>query len=247
MMDYNLGEKYADKFVSVINEPIYNFDEFSYFGKDALWEPQTQDDLYDNLQNALLWARNAQQSTQSDSGNSTPEQPIESPVETQSNAPVESSVESPAYIQTNKPQYISQIGDFNIDKAINRLHYLTNYDISNNDPKKWTKKGTYEKRRNCARAVRMAMEAGGLSTEGRPRYGGNYGPYLLSHGWKQLPNDTVPQAGDVCVTHGLGKEGWGHISMYDGSKWISDFVQSSYKVFKGTKLGVNTHFYRYTG
>jgi hypothetical protein len=39
MMDYNLGEKYADKFVSVINEPIYNFDEFSYFGKDALWEP----------------------------------------------------------------------------------------------------------------------------------------------------------------------------------------------------------------
>jgi hypothetical protein len=42
MIDYNLGEKYADRFVSIDKIPINdfsNFDEFSYFGKDHLWEP----------------------------------------------------------------------------------------------------------------------------------------------------------------------------------------------------------------
>lgn len=263
MIDYNLGEKYADRFVSVSNEPMYNFDEFSYFGKDFLW-PSQQDNEYENLFDRLgylsQWARTIERAQAQDAKQESVDSPTESTKELTTELNPESSSEvstepdktnpKPTYessiLQASTPK-VTQIGGFNVDAAIKRLHYLTNFNIKDNDPKKWSRKSPTSKSRNCARAVRMAMEAGGLSTEGRPRYGGNYGPFLLSHGWYVLSNDTVPQAGDICVSHGLGREGWGHISMYDGSKWVSDYVQNSWKQFGKAKLGTNTHFYRYRG
>lgn len=39
----------------------------------------------------------------------------------------------------------------------------------------------------------------------------------------------------------------GHISMYDGSRWVSDYIQSGWKQFRNAKEGTNTFFYRYKG
>lgn len=251
MMDYNLGEKYADKFISVDNKPMYDFDEFSYFGKQYLWNPY-QDNEYENLFDRLLslsqWAKSVDRTYTKDTTDKSTdysaelaEEPAEAPDKVKEEPKYE-----PSLLQSDNSK-VTQIGKFNVAAAIDRLHYLTNFDITSNNPNNWTRKSPTSKARNCARAVRMAMEAGGLSTDGRPRYGGNYGPFLLSHGWKQLSSDVQPQAGDICVTHGLGKEGWGHISMFDGQKWISDYVQNSWKQFSKAKLGTNTHFYRYKG
>lgn len=252
MMDYNLGEKYSDRFVSVNNEPIYDFNEFSYFGKDALWEPQSEEDLYSRLQDALNWARNVQQSTgdQSDT-----EEPIDSdqPSPNTQEAPPESP-SAPTYVQTNKPEYVSQIGNFNVDKAIDKLHYLTSFKLNDRyDTSKWERKNPYSTGTYCSRAVTLALEAGGLKFE-RAKYGGNMGPYLLRAGWESLPDDTTNfQKGDICVIKGLGrrdKQGnpMGHICMYDGKQWVSDFYQRSWDVYHGqAKRGKNTKFYRYKG
>lgn len=157
-------------------------------------------------------------------------------------------------VNTNnsKSQNFTNIGKFNISKALYHLHYLTNFVLKTPDPKTWDKKGTTDVGHHCARAVRMAMEAGGLSTKGRPEYGGDYGDFLLNNGWKLIDDSTSFKPGDICVSHGIGrrnKQGhyMGHISMYDGSKWVSDYVQNSWKQFKNAKQGVNTFFYRYKG
>ena len=75
------------------------------------------------------------------------------------------------------------------------------------------------------------------------------GPHLLKSGWVYLPDDTTNfQKGDICVIKGLGTKGHGHICMYDGKQWVSDFYQNSWDVYHGkAKRGVNTKFYRYSG
>ena len=72
---------------------------------------------------------------------------------------------------------------------------------------------------------------------------------MVNNGWTQLPDDTTTfQRGDVCVIKGLGTKGRGHISMYDGKQWVSDFYQNGWDVYHGrAKRGKNTHFYRYNG
>jgi RHS repeat-associated protein len=82
----------------------------------------------------------------------------------------------------------------------------------------------------CAKYVRIALEAGGINTAGRPNYAGNYGPFLLSVGFSPVSlNGYVPQQGDLAVFSIPGqiadKKHPGHIAGYDGSKWVSDFFQ----------------------
>lgn len=246
MVDYNLGEQYADKFVSVKNEPLYDFNEFSYFGKDYLWTLPTEDALYDKLQNALSWVR-----THTSTPNRTPtEDKPETPVK-------ESVIEEPIPEQSiavsssqNSQQTTSTIGNFNVDKAIERLHYLTQFKLNDRyNTARWTKKNPYRSGSYCARAVSLAMEAGGLKTNWRPNYAGEYGPKLIKNGWKQLSDDVTDfKRGDVCVINGLGSKGHGHISMFDGKQWVSDFYQNSWDVYHGqSKRGKNAKFYRYKG
>lgn len=87
---------------------------------------------------------------------------------------------------------------------------------------------------HCAEFVRKAMEAAGMNTGGRPLFAKNYGPFLISAGFSAIytdqhapdaPADYVPQAGDIVVLDGTSKSKPGHIEGYDGTNWISDFVQ----------------------
>jgi hypothetical protein len=86
----------------------------------------------------------------------------------------------------------------------------------------------------CAEYVRKAMEAAGLNTGGRPGAAKDYGPFLVSAGFTELykdqktpdaPADYTAESGDIAVLGTTSDSKWGHIEGYDGTAWISDFVQ----------------------
>ena len=89
----------------------------------------------------------------------------------------------------------------------------------------------------CAKHVREAMQAGGLNVNDRPGYGGGYAEYLPKKGWREIPNNSRLLPGDVLVTlpftgsNGVSHK-YGHIAMWTGTNWISDFVQNSRDVYK---------------
>lgn len=250
MMDYNLGERYLDKFI-IVGDTQQDFNEFSDFGRDHLYTGNNSS--YDQL---TEWAKQVMEKL-NESNNQSAQQPVEdSSVEPQEEVeePEKSSeVAEPAV--TSSTNIKLTIGNFNVNAAIDRLHYLTHYKLKDRyDKSKWEPKDPNTTGHYCSRAVMLALEAGGLSTEGRKNYGGNQGTFLINSGWEQLPDSTNNfKAGDICVIKGLGrrdKKGnpMGHICMFDGTQWVSDFYQNSWDVYRGqAKRGINTHFYRYKG
>lgn len=78
----------------------------------------------------------------------------------------------------------------------------------------------------CAKYVRMGIEAGGLNTSGRPGVAKDYGPFLVGLGFAPIPQDNYsPQAGDIVVIQ-PGPSPAGHIEAWSGSQWVSDFRQN---------------------
>lgn len=88
----------------------------------------------------------------------------------------------------------------------------------------------------CARYVRLAIEAGGMSTVGRPNSACNYDKFLLKKEFGEVHilslDKYKPQKGDIAVFEAFqGKNKYhehGHIQMYNGERWVSDFVQSGF-------------------
>ena len=114
----------------------------------------------------------------------------------------------------------------------------------------------------CARYVREAIEAGGL-TLARHLSAKDYGSSLIAAGFVplqlklpltspvffdfSLSSDSPFQSGDVAIFEGTtllpGGEN-GHMQMFDGESWISDFVQPHFSpdpAFSGVKVKI----YRY--
>jgi hypothetical protein len=89
----------------------------------------------------------------------------------------------------------------------------------------------------CAQYVREALAAGGLTAFNSGQ--GNayqYGGPLTSAGFKAVYTGTYSassasafayQAGDVVVFQPVANHPYGHITMYTGSQWISDALQSN--------------------
>ena len=90
----------------------------------------------------------------------------------------------------------------------------------------------------CATYVRRALEAGGVVINPHPVFARDYGPALVVNGFKPVAmKDYAPQAGDVVVIQpyaaGNAADGKsfkasdpaGHIAMFDGTIWVSDFKQ----------------------
>ena len=104
----------------------------------------------------------------------------------------------------------------------------------------------------CARYVRMAIEAGGISTAGRPGSAYQYQWYLPKIGFNKITQITGrseqsswsssnAKAGDIAVMeHGQH----GHICMWNGSRWVSDFFQNNMWVYSGNGT---CYLYRYDG
>jgi type VI secretion system secreted protein VgrG len=82
---------------------------------------------------------------------------------------------------------------------------------------------------HCARYVRLALQAGGINTAGAPVPAKDYGPFLLSQGFQAVvfKEDDDPTVGDVVVIQPYkGGSVYGHVAMYNGDSWVSDFEQT---------------------
>jgi hypothetical protein len=78
----------------------------------------------------------------------------------------------------------------------------------------------------CALHVRLALAAAGLVPESHPVSAKDWGPTLEALGFNPVQGDD-PDAvlGDVAVIQSTSDCRDGHIEGYDGTEWISDFVQ----------------------
>lgn len=81
----------------------------------------------------------------------------------------------------------------------------------------------------CARYVREAIEAGGLKIPlPRPTFAKDYGPVLSKLGFSKIPAVAYsPLRGDIVVLAAPSGQVAGHIQMFNGTKWVSDFVQGT--------------------
>lgn len=68
--------------------------------------------------------------------------------------------------------------------------------------------------------------------------------YVLPlYGFKKI-NTTDYQKGDIIVYPAVGKHIWGHIAIYNGSQWISDFKQKN-KIVSSAYNQVQSTLFRY--
>lgn len=100
---------------------------------------------------------------------------------------------------------------------------------------------TTKSRGICAKAVRLMLEAGGLNTTGRPKSAWQYVFFLPNIGFKHIKSlygkneqaswsMTAAQPGDIAVmSHGEH----GHICMFTGKQWLSDFPQNNMWPYSG--------------
>ncbi|WP_200874179.1 N-acetylglucosaminidase [Serratia sp. DD3] len=91
----------------------------------------------------------------------------------------------------------------------------------------------------CARYVKRALISGGLSPNGSSiESAKDYGTWLVENNFNPVDNATTvqvgnvysisgQQAGDVVVIQAVTGHRHGHIAMFDGTKWVSDYVQDN--------------------
>lgn len=104
----------------------------------------------------------------------------------------------------------------------------------------------------CAKAVREAINAGNIATPNNPISAADYKNYLPKMGFVSLSIKTyVPQVGDIAVFPAAPQSGHvhGHIAMYTGEHWQSDYIQDKKctdgkfgKGFFANSIWVNTPF-----
>jgi len=124
---------------------------------------------------------------------------------------------------------------FNIDNAVSYLneHAYPKYD-----------KATCGK---CAKAVRLSLEAGGINTSNRPNSAKDYGPYLTKWGFSTVNRTNYePLKGDIRVFQNYtGGSIHGHINMYNGNQWVSDFFENGDWPGYGYRKANNFTIYRW--
>lgn len=109
----------------------------------------------------------------------------------------------------------------------------------------------------CARYVKLALNAGGLSAPWGMIAGSakDYLKVLPSNGWVEIPPSQAGQVGDVMVIDACrtrsGRRGfhkYGHIAMYcGGGQWVSDFRHRPDNIYglNGTPPASAVHYFRY--
>ena len=95
----------------------------------------------------------------------------------------------------------------------------------------------------CAWYVMRALQEGGCPIYLLPAYG--YSWLLPRMGFVEVKKeDYVPQKGDLIVFPAVGKHIWGHIQMWNGEQWVSDFKQRNMipaKAYHKTKWKIYRH------
>lgn len=149
---------------------------------------------------------------------------------------------------------ITDMGDDNSflsnkDRGNNNMEiggYIKNYEGFNvSKALEWAKNNVGPKSvGRCARYVRSMLEAGGMNTAGRPVSAYQYAGYLPKKGFKHIASlsskseqaawsNSKALPGDIAVmAHGQH----GHICMFTGKQWVSDFVQNNMWPYSGDGL-----------
>lgn len=84
----------------------------------------------------------------------------------------------------------------------------------------------------CALYVRRALQSAGYSFTPQPSAYQYANGTLASAGFKKIDtNNYQPQIGDVVVFNRTSKNPHGHIQIYDGKDWVSDFRQSKFSPY----------------
>ena len=87
----------------------------------------------------------------------------------------------------------------------------------------------------CARYVRKALQSAGYQFTPNPSaYQYATRGTLAQAGFAKISNDMQPQVGDVVVFNRTSSRPHGHIQIFDGSTWVSDFRQNSINPYSGT-------------
>ncbi|WGC26410.1 N-acetylglucosaminidase [Enterobacter ludwigii] len=111
----------------------------------------------------------------------------------------------------------------------------------------------------CARYVKKALIAGGASVKNSAiESAKNYGPWLIENNFKVVDNTTTvssggvftisgQQTGDVVVIQAAPHHVHGHMAMFNGKHWVSDFVQEKgfypAQIYRDNKIAYT--LYRY--
>ena len=83
----------------------------------------------------------------------------------------------------------------------------------------------------CAWYVMRAMHSGGCYIGIYPAWMYEY--VIPYYNFKKVSLDTYkPQKGDIVVIENSEEHFWGHIAMYNGKQWISDFKQKNINPYK---------------
>ena len=96
----------------------------------------------------------------------------------------------------------------------------------------------------CAKYVADALAAGGFKfTRQGSAYQYRTNGILTKIGYKEISKPSSFQKGDITVTDRNSAHPHGHIAMWSGSNWISDFKQRSEFVYSSSQPKV--HYFRY--
>ena len=97
------------------------------------------------------------------------------------------------------------------------------------------KKGLSSSSSYCAKYVRLALQnGGGYKFDGvGSAYQYHTQGVLTKAGFVQIHAGTKWQVGDVIVYRNSQKRQHGHIQIWDGRNWISDFIQQSWLIYGG--------------
>lgn len=97
----------------------------------------------------------------------------------------------------------------------------------------------------CAGYVIRAMWSGGCPIGLVPAYA--YNKVLPQMGFEEIPMDEYkPLKGDICVLPKNKKHPFGHIAIYNGSQWVSDFKQKTLCPSKAYRENGGCQFFRTT-
>ena len=130
-------------------------------------------------------------------------------------------------IKSASDAYRTQRNSVNIENAVDYL--ITN--------------AKSESTRKCAKYVADALEIGGFKfTRQKSAYMYHSNGILKTIGFSEIEKPSSFQKGDITVTENNDDHEDGHIAMWCGTNWISDFVQNSEFVYKNNKPKV--HYYR---
>ena len=97
----------------------------------------------------------------------------------------------------------------------------------------------------CALYVRKALKAGGCCTWGHPLSAKRYNDLLTALDFSKIPvNDYHPQRGDIVVFNVVAGHPYGHIAIWNGKQWVSDFFQKNFYVSPSYKRAHDYQIFR---